>query len=283
MGNLAYFPFYPADWLSSPEVTMSSYAEQGIYIRLLSYCWLSSTCSIPNEMSRLEALVGAPEQMFKPVLKFFTPHPSVEGCLTNERLMKEWLKARRSYDEKVKAGRKSGKSRRTKARTNNEQTANKTRTRVRNQNQSQNQSQNQRHKEEEGDCGGTPAASPATAEVVSPSVEAWLRYEAAYLIRWKTKPVRNGKVNAQLAKLVEYVGKDAAPELAAWYLTHNSPWYIKHRHPVWALLKDCESLHTQWKTGVKATTLEAKQAEFKDNLKGQYEQAMEILTQEESS
>lgn len=301
MADFPYFHFFPADWVSSPRIVCATPSQRGGYIQLLSYCWLSGDCSLPAEDAALMAMSGLALGDLNIIRSFFILHPNKEGYLTNERLLAEWERAKVYQKSQSEKGKKSGKSREKKRRTEVEPELNRSRNRTRTKREpnmnhvTSHKSQVTGHKaqgtghtsqgtgQEEGDCGGTPAESPATAEVVSPSVEAWLRYEAAYLIRWKTKPVRNAKVNGQLAMLVARVGKDAAPGLAEWYLSHNGQVYVKYRHPVWALLKDCESLHTQWKTGVKATTLEAKQAEFKDSLKGQYEQAMEILTQEESS
>ena len=97
----------------------------------------------------------------------------------------------------------------------------------------------------------------------------WDAYAAAYMQRWKTNPVRNSQVNAQLCKLVDKVGQDAAPCVAAFYVSHNNPFYVSKRHPTNLLLQDAEGLHTQWVTGIKSTTEESRKAERTDDVVNQ--------------
>lgn len=102
------------------------------------------------------------------------------------------------------------------------------------------------------------AAPPATfekpkkAKKPEPSPEikelrhrTWAAYEAAYLKVWKKSPVRNAPVNAQIAKLVERLGKDA-PAVIEFYCKHRKGFYVQACHPVSLCLRDAEGLHTQW-------------------------------------
>lgn len=117
MPKLPYFPFYPADWVSSPRIICSTLAQQGAYIRLLCMCWLSEDCSIPADRHQLSALSGLPDSDLDGVLQFFIPCTSstrpLSRSLTNERLLKEWKKAHWISDMRSQAGKKSGESRRT--------------------------------------------------------------------------------------------------------------------------------------------------------------------------
>jgi len=106
--------------------------------------------------------------------------------------------------------------------------------------------------------------------------ETWEAYSAAYAFRYGTGPVRNAAVNSHIANLVKRLGNDA-PQVAAFFLTHNDQWYVKKRHPTDALLKDAEGLHTQWKTGRKATGLEARSAEQKDSVGEQIKRVTAIM------
>ncbi|MDH4328549.1 MAG: YdaU family protein [Nitrospira sp.] len=148
MATYPFFPFYPADWISSPRIMCSTLAEQGAYIRLLSVCWLSGTCSIPDDDKKIATLSGLPEQELTFVRSMFTKHPTIEHALTNERLLLEWVKAQRISDSRSQAGKKSGKSRRTSVHHLIEQNKNKNRTLV-GISQSQSQSQSELIKEEE--------------------------------------------------------------------------------------------------------------------------------------
>jgi hypothetical protein len=101
-----------------------------------------------------------------------------------------------------------------------------------------------------------------------PSVTAapWEAYRITYERRYKVAPVRNAKVNGQLAQLVKRLGLEDATHVAAFSVTHNEPFYVRKRHPVDLLLRDCEGLRTQWATGQRATTREARAAEQADNV-----------------
>mgnify|MGYP001588161963 CR=1 FL=1 len=97
----------------------------------------------------------------------------------------------------------------------------------------------------------------------------WTAFHDAYAKRYGVGPVRNASVNTCIANIVKRLG-DESPLVAAFYLTHNDQFYVKKRHSVKMLLADAEGLRTQWKTGNKATALEARSAETRDGLHEQY-------------
>lgn len=109
------------------------------------------------------------------------------------------------------------------------------------------------------------------------STETWNAYSVAFESRWHVKPIRDKQTSGMLCKLVEKLGEEIAPQVAAFYLTHNKPFYVENRHPVSILLRDCHGLHTQWATGNKATTSEARQAELKDSVVEQAKRVEAIL------
>ena len=115
-----------------------------------------------------------------------------------------------------------------------------------------------------------PTSRRSQAEILSvptKTAQTWDAYSQAYAHRYGEGPVRNAK--GVLSRLVDRLGSEEAPLVAAFYLTHNNPWYVKQRHPTDSLLKDCEGLRTQWATGVKATTGEAKNVERSDDAMAQ--------------
>lgn len=99
---------------------------------------------------------------------------------------------------------------------------------------------------------------PLTSLVTTPACMVWQRYEVAYVKRYGTAPVRNAKVNGQMAQLVKRIGGACAPEVAAFYVHHNDAYYVRARHPPGLLLRDCEGLHTQWVTGKTVTQSQAR-------------------------
>lgn len=127
-----------------------------------------------------------------------------------------------------------------------------------------------------------PSIIPASAKAErSPTKtsEVWSDYRAAYHDRYQVDPVRNMQVNGMLSRLVDKLGREEAPQVAAFYLRHNNPFYVQKRHPVNLLLQDAEGLRTQWATGIKATTNEARNIETQDNMREQNKRVMKLLNQ----
>ena len=107
--------------------------------------------------------------------------------------------------------------------------------------------------------GAKAPSGPKKKEPISRAT--WEAYEGAYLDRYKVGPVRNATVNGQMARFVKRLGEEVSPEVAVFYLTHNKSYYVTAQHPVGAMLKDAESLHTQWKTNRQITSADGRQAE----------------------
>jgi hypothetical protein len=93
------------------------------------------------------------------------------------------------------------------------------------------------------------------------TVPTWEAYSGAYYDRYGTEPVRNRTVNSQLASLVSRLGEKEAPHVAAFYVRHPDQFYVRAKHPVSLLLRDCEGLRTEWATGRQVTTTEARQVD----------------------
>ncbi len=105
----------------------------------------------------------------------------------------------------------------------------------------------------------SPAAADAAA--VAPTSAVWASYSGAYASKYGEPPVRNAKVNGQLAQFVARIGAEEAPAVAAFYLTHKNGLYINAMHPVDLLLRDAEKLRTEWATGRQVTRTQALQAD----------------------
>lgn len=57
------FQFYPKDFLADSHVMRMSMAERGVYITLLSTCWLEK--SLPSDLEALARTVGLPAAVFR--------------------------------------------------------------------------------------------------------------------------------------------------------------------------------------------------------------------------
>lgn len=84
-----------------------------------------------------------------------------------------------------------------------------------------------------------------------PSAETWNAYEQAYESAYHVKPVRNVRTNSQCCKLVQCLGAEEAPKVAAWYLGHRNFRYVNAGHSISMLVMDCEKLRTEWATGMR--------------------------------
>lgn len=89
----------------------------------------------------------------------------------------------------------------------------------------------------------------------------WQAYADAYFNRYKAEPVRNAKVNALIAQLVQRLGADEAPHVAFYYVTINDAYYLRTLHDLGNLVAKCEAIRTQWATGTQMTGTTARQLE----------------------
>ena len=94
--------------------------------------------------------------------------------------------------------------------------------------------------------------------------QAWDAYASAYLDRYRTEPVRNAKVNGQFAQLAKRLPGDEIEHVVRWYVASNAALYVRSKHCVDLLLRDCEGLRTEWATGSRMTDTEARQIDQHD-------------------
>jgi len=83
--------------------------------------------------------------------------------------------------------------------------------------------------------------------------ETWAAYSSAYATRYGTPPVRAARQNAQVKQIVQALGADEAPQVAAWFVRHPESWYASKCHDVGLLLADITKLRTEWATGKVST------------------------------
>lgn len=97
------------------------------------------------------------------------------------------------------------------------------------------------------------------------TAETWKAYSAAFLQRWQVSPKWNATVGGQLANFVKRIGREDAPLVAHFYLSHNDRGYVKNMHPVGWMLKDAEKLYAEWKSGRPITQIQAVTVEKASN------------------
>ena len=94
-----------------------------------------------------------------------------------------------------------------------------------------------------------------------PTTIVWQAFKDAYHIRYGVEPIRNARVNGQLANMVKRLGGEHSAEVARFYLSHNNAYYVRQKHCVDAMLKDCEGLSTELRSGNKVTNTQAQMAD----------------------
>lgn len=132
--------------------------------------------------------------------------------------------------------------------------------------------QEEKNKKEIKTCGQVKIL-PAPAK----SGAVWGAYASAYRVRYGVEPPRNSRTNALLCQVIYRLGAKEAPLVAEFYLSHNSPLYVRGRHPPDLLVRDCEGLRTQWATGTKVTSSEVRQADLQDDAAEQVKRVEAML------
>ncbi|RMH96419.1 PadR family transcriptional regulator [Stutzerimonas nitrititolerans] len=106
-----------------------------------------------------------------------------------------------------------------------------------------------------------PADMPGPKDQSCKTFRTWANYAFAYRKRYSTWPVWNAKAGGQIGQLIDRLGADAAPQVAAFYLTVNDARLINDCHTLNGLLAKAEAFHTQWQTGRQINGTTARQIE----------------------
>jgi biotin operon repressor len=106
------------------------------------------------------------------------------------------------------------------------------------------------------------------------NVACWRAYAKAYRDRYGVLPAANPKTRGQVATLVRYVGKEVAPSLAEYFLSHNGSWFVQCRHEFGCLLKAYQQVLTDMQRGEQMTQTKARQTE---STQSNYEAAKSAL------
>jgi len=105
-------------------------------------------------------------------------------------------------------------------------------------------------------------AKPKTKSEPNPdNVATWQAYARAYRDRYGVLPASNAKTRGQTAQLVRFVGREIAPHLAAYFVSHNNRWFVQSRHEIGCLLRAYQQVLTDMQRGEQMTQAKAQQAE----------------------
>ena len=209
------FQFYPQDYLSSARVAEMTLEEEGVYLRLLCYCWSSG--SIPADPERCAKLAGkgCSIAVATNVQRAFNEHPTDPQRLIHDRLEKEREKQRVRREQTSKAGKKSAEARgknqsKRRKNTSKERTLNGRSTNV----------------EQKGNPSSSSSDEDDSVSIDESQVDQFANF-------WNTYPRRTAKGNARKAwtKAVKQATPEeiiAAAERYAKSVVGKDPEYIAH-------------------------------------------------------
>ena len=104
------YQMYAAEWLADEQVTLLSIAAEGVYIRLLNFCWREG--SIPSNPAHLAPLCKYTDvKVIKEAVALFTKSPGQPGRLIHKRLEEEREKQQAFKDKQVINGKLGGRPR----------------------------------------------------------------------------------------------------------------------------------------------------------------------------
>ncbi|MGE3608035.1 MAG: hypothetical protein AB7I27_00505 [Bacteriovoracaceae bacterium] len=128
------------------------------------------------------------------------------------------------------------------------------------------------HTLDQNNIAPVPKGKDAKRKKTTPEVETdfaqacratWESYSNAYKKRYGVDALRNAKANGQIKSFVLRIGQQESPQVAEFYLSHNSAKYISSAHSVGAMLYDAEKLRTEWLRGRQITSTHARSVENK--------------------
>lgn len=132
------------------------------------------------------------------------------------------------------------------------------------------------NKEEKEDIlSRVPESGQGPSSDLPKSAETWKAYAYSYHQRYGEYPphdvVKNkeawpygkpAQMNAtHCCTLVNKLGAEIAPLVAAYYVKSNDQFYVRSTHQLNLLVLNADSFHTQWKTGNQMTTAQAREAD----------------------
>jgi hypothetical protein len=86
-------------------------------------------------------------------------------------------------------------------------------------------------------------------EVKTPGMVLFEAYAEAYHRRYKTKPLRNKRVNSMAKQIAERLPHSEMATVADCYLRSDEVLYVRSKHDIALFLRDCEKLWTESKVG----------------------------------
>lgn len=114
-----------------------------------------------------------------------------------------------------------------------------------------------------------PPVDPTAQQMATAAI--WDAYRVGYKARYDAEPLRNAKVNGQIAQLAKRIPHDEAPAIVVAYLRSQNARYVASGHAIGPLLQDAEAVRTEALTGRSRTAWGAHAADKRDGRAQDYE------------
>lgn len=77
----------------------------------------------------------------------------------------------------------------------------------------------------------------------------WNSYSEVYAKRYGAPPLRNAQTNTAIKSFCKRIPHEEAPQVAAFFVSLEDPFYLQSMHSAALMLKNAEGLRTRWATG----------------------------------
>lgn len=134
----------------------------------------------------------------------------------------------------------------------------------------------------DGKRDGKPIAADSKPIAV-PVSAAWIAYAVAYRRRYGGEPIRNAKVNGQLAQYIRRVPAEWVTATITHYVGSQNARYVASRHDVGNLLRDAEKLCSEAQTGQRSTAAAARRLDRTADRGDQYGEVLARLRAEDEA
>lgn len=127
-----------------------------------------------------------------------------------------------------------------------------------------------------------PADMPGPKDPSCKTFKTWANYAFAYRKRYGVWPVWNASAGGMIAKLIDQIGADEAPKVAAFYVSINDARLVNDCHGLNILIAKAGAYRTQWATGRQMNATTARQIEqTQANVNAAQEAAARIMARQE--
>lgn len=108
----------------------------------------------------------------------------------------------------------------------------------------------------------------------------WDLFSVAFRAHYSVDPKRNAKVNGQISQFAKRIGESEWEMVIRTFFLSKNAYYVQRTHDFGCLLRDCETLYVQGRTGRLTTSHEARSTDRRAGRGGEYQRVIDELDAE---